>query len=89
MTVATTALPAPRTTLSAGAPSPGAELADAVLVVLHPLQGIGAGEQFPDRAAAGAGVRHDPRQLSGELDALLGQRHREHREQAAQHEEDQ
>ena len=68
---------------------PGAEFADAVLVVLHPLQGIGAGEQFPDRAAAGAGVRDDSRQLPSELDALLGQRHREQREQAAQQEEDQ
>ena len=36
------------------------------------------------RMPAGAGVPHDPRQLSGELDALLGQRHREQREQAAQ-----
>jgi hypothetical protein len=88
VTVATPALPAPRNAQRRGS-EPGAELTDAVLVVLHPLESVGAGEQFTDRAAACAGVCHDCRQLPGELDALLGQRHREHREQAPQQEEDQ
>jgi hypothetical protein len=65
----------------------GGKLADAGLVVLHELQGVGAFEQVPDRAAAGAGVADDAGKLPGEAAALGGQGHGEGGEQAAEDED--
>jgi hypothetical protein len=58
---------------------PGRELADAVLVVLHVLEGVRALEQVPDPAPTGARVPQQLRQLPGEGNALPGERHGEHR----------